>query len=138
MTEPIRIDGLKEFQRNLKKLNADLPKAVRVALNEAADVVVGAAVTRIPKRTGRAARSVKARSTRTAVRVSGGGNRAAYYPWLEFGGRVGRKKAVRRAFLPEGRYIYGAYADKRDSGEFGEVLQRALLDVVREAGIEVD
>lgn len=138
MTEAIRIDGLKEFQRNLGKLDKDLPKALRIALNKAADVVVGEAVSRIPKRSGRAARSIKARSTRTAVRVSGGGKRVGYYPWLEFGGRVGRKKATRRAFLKEGRYIYGAYAGKRDSGEFAEVLQAALLDVVRDAGFEVD
>jgi len=137
MAEAIRVDGLAEFSRNLRKLDADLPKALRVALNDAADVVVGAARVRVPKRSGRAAASIRARSTRTAVRVAGGGKRVPYYPWLDFGGRVGRRKAVKRAFLKEGRYIYAAYFDKTSSGAFQEVLTGALLDVARQAGIEV-
>lgn len=135
MSDPIKVDGLAQFSRDLRKLDADLPKALRLALNEAADVIVGYAVPRIPKRTGRAARSVKARSTRTAVRVVGGGNRAPYYPWLDFGGRVGPKKSVHRPFLKDGRYIYEGYFVKRS--EFSEVLERALLGVARQAGIEV-
>lgn len=135
MPEAIKIDGLAQFARDLKKLDGDLPKALRVAMNEAADIVVGAAVPRIPKRSGRAARSVKARSTRTAVRVVGGSARVPYYPWLDFGGRVGRSKAVSRPFLKEGRYIYKAYFAKQR--EFEDVLMEALIDVARQAGVEV-
>jgi hypothetical protein len=135
MADPIKIDGLAQFNRELKKLDAELPKAMRIALNEAADVIVSYAVPLIPKRTGRAARSVKARSTRNAARVVGGGNRAPYYPWLDFGGRVGRNRSVQRPFLSDGRYIYEGYFKRRD--EFGEVLTRALLGVAAQAGIEV-
>ena len=39
----VRITGLAEFSRNLKKLDSDLPKALRVAMNDAANVVVDAA-----------------------------------------------------------------------------------------------
>lgn len=136
MADAIRIDGLAQFSRNLKKLDADLPKALRIALNEAADVVVSDARPRIPRKTGRAQASLKARSTRTAVRVVGGGRRAPYYPWLDFGGKVGRNKSVKRAFLKDGRYIYRSYFDNQD--EFANVLERALLDVVKNAGLEVD
>ena len=136
MADAIRIDGLAKFSRDLKKLDADLPKALRIALNEAAQVVVDYAVPRIPKRSGRAARSVKARSTRTAVRVVGGGRSAPYYPWLDFGGRVGRNRSVARPFYSDGRYIYDGYFKKRD--EFGEVLTRALLGVAAQAGVVVD
>lgn len=136
MAEAIRIDGLAQFSRNLRRLHADLPKALRVALNEAADVVVGEARPRIPKRTGRAASTLKSRSTRTAVRVSAGGRRAPWYPWLDFGGKVGRNRSVRRAFLKEGRYLYAAYFERSD--EFTEVMARALLDVARQAGVEVE
>lgn len=135
MTEPIRVEGLREFSRNLKKLDADLPKALRIALNEAADVVVKGARPKVPRKSGRAAASIKARSTRTAVRVVGGGNRVPYYPWLDFGGRVGRNKSVRRPFLKEGRYIYASYFANTD--EFTKVLESALLDVARQAGVEV-
>lgn len=136
MSDAIRITGLAEFSRNLKKLDADLPKALRVALNEAADVVVDYARPRIPKRSGRAQRSLKARSTRTEVRVSAGGNRAPYYPWLDFGGRVGRNRSVQRPFLKEGRYIYAGYFAKRK--EFTEVLEAALLKTAEAAGVAVD
>ena len=136
MAEPIRIDGLAAFSRNLKKISDDAPKKLRLALNEAADVVVADAVRRVPRRSGRAAASVKARSTRTAVRISGGGNRAPYYPWLDFGGRTGRKRSVRRAFLPDGRYIYAAYFDKQP--QFEQVLVRSLVDLVEGAGLVMD
>ena len=138
MADAIKVDGLAQFSRNLKKLDADLPKALRIALNEAADVVVGDAKSRVPRRTGRAQASIKAQSTRTAVRVKAGGARVPYFAWLDFGGRVGRKRSVKRAFLKEGRYLYAAYFDKRDSGELQTVLTKALLDVVRQAGLEVD
>lgn len=138
MADPIRIEGLAQFSRSLKALDSDLPKALRLALNEAADVVVDYAVPLIPKKSGKAARSVKARSTRTAVRVVGGGNRAPYYPWLDFGGRVGRNRSVKRPFLKDGRYIYEGYFKKSESGEFQEVLTKALLGVAAQAGVVVD
>lgn len=134
--EPIRVEGLREFARNLKKLDADLPKALRVALNEAADIVVKGARPRVPRRSGRAAASIKARSTRTAVRVVGGSNRVPYYPWLDFGGKVGRGKSVSRPFLREGRYIYASYFKHRD--ELAAGLETALIDAARAAGVEVD
>lgn len=137
MAEPIKIEGLNEFVRNLKSLDRDLPKAVRKAFNEAADVVVDDARPRVPSRSGRARRSLRSRSTQTRARVSGGGGRAPYYPWLDFGGRVGRDKSVRRPFYREGRYIYRSYFEARDSGEFERVMVKALLDVVESAGIAV-
>lgn len=136
-SDPIKIEGLREFNRALRDLDSELPKALRIAMNKAADVVVGDAVPHIPARSGRARASVKARSTRTAARVAGGGNRAPYYPWLDFGGRVGKNKSVRRPVLQKGRYIYNAYFQNRDSGRFQDVLSTALIDVAKEAGIEV-
>jgi mRNA-degrading endonuclease RelE of RelBE toxin-antitoxin system len=133
----VKVDGLAQFQRDLKKLDSDLPKALRVALNKAADVIVTDARPEVPKRTGRAQGSVRARSTRTAVRVSAGGRRAPYYPWLDFGGKVGRHRSVSRAFFTDGRYLYPTYFRRRDAGEFQEVLAAALLDVASAAGIEV-
>lgn len=138
MAEAIQIKGLREFVGNLRKLDADLPKVLRVAFNEAATSIVDEAVVHIPKRTGRAASTVRARSTPTAVRVTGGGNRAPYYPWLDFGGRVGKGKSVVRPFYSDGRYIYASYFAKTASGEFQAALTRALLGAVERAGIEVD
>lgn len=137
MAEAIKIDGLAAFSRNLRKLDSDLPKALRIALNEAANLVVDDAKPHVPRRSGRAAGTIKAKSTRTAVRVSAGGRRAPYYPWLDFGGKVGRNKSVGRAFFTDGRYLYPSYFAKRDSGELQQVLTRALLDVAASAGVVV-
>ena len=136
MADLIKIDGLAAFSRNLRKLDKDLPKALRLAINEATGIVVQEAARRVPVRTGKAKASVKAMSTRTASRIAGGSNRVPYFAWLDFGGRTGRRKSVQRAFLKEGRYLYAAYFDKRD--EFDETLSRALLRVARQAGVEVD
>ncbi len=137
-TKPVKIEGLKQFNKDLKTLDKDLPKMTRLALNEASSVIVDSARPKIPTRSGKARRSVKAQSTRTLARVSGGGGRAKYYPWLDFGGRVGKNKSVRRPFLKEGRYIYAAYHRKKRSGEFDRILEDALVKVVSSAGFEVD
>lgn len=133
----IKITGLKEFNKSLKALDAELPKAVRVAMNKAAQLVVDEAKPHVPSRSGKAARSIRGQSTRTAVRVTAGGAKAPYYPWLDFGGRVGRRKQTQRAFSTDGRYLYPAYFKLRDSGEFVDIMSAALADVARSAGLEV-
>jgi hypothetical protein len=137
MPDPITITGLREYLRALKKMDADLPKAVRVVLNKAADLVIDLARPDVPSRSGRAARSIRGQSTRTAVRVTAGGKRAPYYPWLDFGGRVGRKKSTRRPFDPEGRYLYPAYFDLRNEGTLIEVMSAGLVELAETAGFEV-
>jgi hypothetical protein len=134
--EPVKIEGLAEFNRNLRKLGSDLPKALRLAHNEAAQLVVDYARPRVPRKTGRAAGTIKAKSTRTESRVSGGSKRASYYPWLDFGGRVGPKRSVHRPFIKEGRYLYPALGAQYD--KFVALLEEKLIDVAREAGVEVD
>lgn len=139
----VKIHGLREFRAKLKALDADLPKALRLAFNAAADVVVADAQPRVPRLTGAARASITSRSTQTTARVKGGGSKAPYYPWLDFGGQIGNRsgKAVgergKRPFLKEGRYIYDAYYRKRDSGEFVEAMSKALTKVARAAGLEV-
>lgn len=135
VTDPIRIDGLREFLRSLRELDGELPKAVRLAFNTAAEVIVEAARPRVPQRTGRARKSVRARSTRTEARVIGGGKRVPYYPWLDFGGKVGRGLSIDRPFIKEGRYIYASYYEHKD--EFLQVMIDALIEVARQAGVEV-
>jgi hypothetical protein len=137
MAEPIKIEGLNRFVRDLKTIDAELPKMVRKAFNTSTDLVVDDARPRIPRRSGRARGSVRSRSTQTFARITGGGAKAPHYPWLDFGGRVGRRGSIRRPFLTEGRYIYRSYYDLRARGEFERVMVAELLRVVRSAGIEV-
>lgn len=136
MTDAIKIDGLDQFRANLKVMDRELPKALRMAFNAAAEIVVNDARPRVPSKSGRARGSVKARSTQAYSRVSGGGNKAPYYPWLDFGGKVGRGKSVSRPFLKDGRYIYDAYF--RNKARYAEMLEKSLLDVAVQAGVEVD
>lgn len=138
MAETLRVEGLKEFQRALKQMSKEHPKALRRAQNVAADLVVRNALPKVPVRSGAARRSLKAASTQTATRVRGGGARAAYYPWLDFGGRVGRARSVSRPFRKEGRYLYKTYYALRDSGEFQDLLSEELVKVGRAAGLEVE
>jgi hypothetical protein len=136
--EPIRIDGLREFARNLRQLDKDLPKGIRLAGNEAAKLIIGDAKHRIPvgpATGGHATSSLKAKSTRTEVRVSAGGNRYPYYPWLDFGGKVGRNRSVSRPFLKTGRYIWHAFKDNKNEVE--QAYLDGLMQVAKSAGIEV-
>lgn len=135
MIEPIKVAGLAEFNRNLRKLGADLPKALRLAQNEAAEIVVDWAAPRVPVRSGRARKTVKAKSTRTEARVQGGSRQAAYYPWLDFGGKVGINKSVSRQFYSDGRYIYPGLAANRDA--VYEVLVANLVKLANQAEMEV-
>lgn len=137
MIDPIKIDGLAAFTRNLRKLDSDLPKTLRVAMNDAAQVVVDWAHPRVPRRSGRAARSLRVASTGKAVRVRAGGKRVPYFAWLDFGGE-GRVKGrpAKRPFKKEGRYLWAGYSTNRS--EVQRITERALLDAARSAGVEVD
>ncbi len=134
--DPIKITGLAEFNRSLRKINADLPKELRGALNTGAEVIVRWGQARIPTKSGKARKSLRASSTRTAARVTGGGARVPYYPWLDFGGKVGRKKSVKRAFLSNGRYIFAGYSANAE--EIHETIVDALIEVAESAGVAVD
>lgn len=132
----LQIDGLKQYQKSLRRLDSDLPKALRVALNGCADFLIDKTRPQIPKRSGKAAGSLTARSTRTAVRIAVGGRAAPYYPWLDFGGAVGRDNSVVRPFYKEGRYLYPTL--RKNSDEFAKITRGALVAVGRDAGIDID
>lgn len=135
--EVIAVEGLREVQHALRALDSEAPKGLRVAHNRAAEIVVAEAKPRVPLgpgRRGHARDSIRVASTRTASRVKAGGARNPYYAWLDFGGRTGRKRSVRRPFIKEGRYIYPAFKAKRP--EVQAALEDALHDVIRDAGLE--
>lgn len=134
-TVKVEVSGLKEFNKSLRKMDSDLPKALRIALNGCSDFLIQKTKPQIPKRSGRAADSLKARSTRTAVRIAVGGPKAPYYPWLDFGGKVGKKDSVVRPFFTEGRYLYPTLRKNRD--EFTKIMQAAIVGVAEGAGLDV-
>ncbi len=136
MAETIRVTGLREFQAQLRAMDASLPRQLRLALNEAAAEIIDYAQPRIPRKTGRAASSLKARSTQRVARIGVGGRRAPYYPWLDFGGE-GRVKGrpAKREFMRSGRYVYKGLEVRRD--RVTEIMSEALTKLARDAGMEV-
>lgn len=134
----IRVEGLAQFSRNLKKLDSDLPKVLRLALKQASDLVADDIRPKVPRRTGKARRSIKAKATRTEARVEAWGDRVPYGKWLDWGGRVGRKKATVRPFIAgDGRYVYRSYSNLKKSGQVQAVLEKALQDVATQAGVVI-
>ena len=136
VTSKVEVTGLAEFNRGLRKLDSEAPKQLRLALNEAAELLITRVRPQIPKRTGTAAGSLKTKSTRTSARIAVGGRKAPYYPWLDFGGKTGPGKSVERKFYTEGRYIYPTLA--KVGPEIAEKLGSTIRAVARDAGLDVD
>lgn len=133
--DPIRVDGLAQLRKSLKDSETGSPTMVRLALNDAAQIVVSVAKPRIPRDSGTAAGTLKAASTATKSQIKVGGTKAPYYPWLDFGGSTGKHKSVHRPFLRSGRYIYPAYSQERLN--IMKLLEKRLTQVVTDAGLEV-
>lgn len=130
----VEVEGLADFRRSLRSVGSDATKALRIALNSVADLIIGEARKDIPKRSGKAAASLKAASSGATIRIRVGGKKAPYYPWLDFGGKTGRDKSVVRRFYSEGRYLYPTL--RKESDRFDERLETALQGVAADAGLE--
>lgn len=131
----ISIRGLRDFQAALKAMDGESQKKLRVAMNAAADLVTERARRGVPTRSGKAKGSVKSASQQRVAQVKGGGNKAPYYPWLDFGGQVGRKGTPERRFIDVGRFIYPAFSAQYD--EVMAELQGQLVALARDAGLDV-
>ncbi len=137
MDAKVEIGGLAALNRGLRAVGAEAPKRLRLAFNDSANLLVDEVRPTIPSVTGAARASLKARSTRTSARVAVGGKRAAYFPWLDFGGqgRVAGRPAE-RPFLKEGRYVYPGL--RRIRPDIEQSLQDGIEQVVAAAGLELD
>lgn len=133
-TTAVKVKGLRDLQAALKATEDGLQKELRVALNRAADLVASGAARRVPVKTGRARASLRAQSSQREAKVVGGSKKAAYYGWLEFGGRIGRDKATRRPFVKGGRYLWPAYAAQR--AQVAKVIADELDALMRRTGLD--
>jgi hypothetical protein len=146
--EDVRIitHGVKELQKALKQMDANAPKELKAGFTNIAENVAAAIRPKIPG-SGRAASSVKARGSQRGGAIAFGGSRAPHYPWLDFGGSVGRghqqgrpwSGAIKRDWrgnpAGEGRYVYPTIREKRDYiiRETDEMMER----LAKRAGFEV-
>lgn len=132
----VKVVGIPALQKALRDLDKDLPKELAKGFAEAAEIVRRDAVALIPERSGAAKASVKVKKQQRAASLAVGGSKAEYYPWLDFGGAVGRNDSVRRPFIKSGRYIYPSLAKNRDEvmAKVDEVIER----MAKKAGFETD
>lgn len=131
----IKVHGLRELQASLKAIDGESQKEIRTALNEALDDVVGKIRPKIPVETGAARSSLKAQSGQREARIKAGGARVPYVPWLEFGGRVGRKRSIQRRFISQGRYIYPTYSRNHDL--VVQSVADAVFGLIEKHGLDV-
>lgn len=134
IVDPISIKGLREFQAALKATDAGLPKQLRVVFNDAAEVVATDARRRVTARTGRAKGTIKVASQQRRAIVNAGGRKAPYYPWLDYGGRVGRDRSVARPWRPDGRYLFPTYRNSRQA--ILRTVDGALAKLYDDSGLD--
>lgn len=93
---PIKMElvGLKELLTALSKVAPESKKELSAGLKAVGKLVQGDTVAAMPRRKGKAKKSVKVKVvTRRGfegVEISEGGEAAPHVPWLDFGGTVGR------------------------------------------------
>lgn len=141
LSQPLQIQGLVEFQKALKNLDGESQKLLRVVLNDVAQIIVNVAKPRVPRKTGAAAASIRAMSSQRESRVAAGGKKAPYFPWLDYGGRVGRGRvgqnsgSVHRDFIKTGRYIFPAYEQERANVQ--KLAEKRLAELATSTGLAV-
>lgn len=137
MVDNVRVEirGLREFRGALQQIERELPRELAVRYLERARDLAGRVASQVPRLTGRAAGSVAPRPAASGAALVAGGARAPHFPWLEFGGAVGRNRSVRRELVPDGRWIYPTIAEAGD--EIGQAAGDAVESVARRAGFEV-
>lgn len=164
MPVKMELKGLSEMLASMRKVAPEAKREFTAALKTIGKGVAEDAAADMPRRRGKAKRSVKVKVvTRRGfegVQISEGGSVAPYTPWLDFGGTVGRGRrstaritlhgggrvsvqrggsrgsgSVVRPYIKDGRYLYPAYYRRYDD------MVAATLEAVRaaatSAGLEV-
>lgn len=146
MAAAIEVRGLREVQSAFRKVDKDLPKGLRTEFLGIAQDVQHGIQAKVPRRTGHAAGSVRARASQRGAGIAFGGQAAPYFPWLDFGGSTGKghrpgvseSGSVKR--LPwmgtsgEGRYVYPTISEKR--ADIEKAAEDAVMNVAKSAGLE--
>lgn len=127
----IREEGLDEYRRSVDRFRRDFDDVRDVAVDEAADLVVVTARPRFPVMRGRARRGLVARDNEVV-------HQSEHGPFIDFGGRVGRRRSVVRPFRRRGRYVLPSLDDLERGGDIERLMDRAVAEEARRAGLEVD
>jgi hypothetical protein len=130
------VTGLRDLGKALKEAEDGAQKELALALKGIAEGVASDVRSRVPHRTGRAQASYKPRGSARGASIAFGGDKAPYVPWLEFGGRVGKGKSVKRPVIKGGRYLYPAITDNMQDLE--QLVADAIDDITSRYGFKVE
>lgn len=120
--------GLTEVHAALKAIDRDAPKELREGFLPVITDVAGRIRETVPRVTGKAAMSIRPRASQkgAGIAFSDSDGTVPYYPWLDFGGTVGRGGGQVRPFIKGGRYVYPGILSSMDDIEerAEEVMER--------------
>jgi len=123
--DTIKIEGLRELQRTLKRLgDVDTVNAIKKLNRDAAQEAASKAQARVPVRSGKLRQSIRGSGQQAAGVVRAGTARVPYAGPVEFGGYPGD-----RPFVAEGRYIFPAIEEVRK--ELRTRYEKELARVLR-------
>jgi len=136
MPDPIRVEGLKEFNRELRKIDRDFPKQVRLVNLRIATQVANEARAGAQSLGGvaaKAAPSIKALAQQARAQVKLGSDRYPYALGAEFGsaGKYPQFKAWRGSGQSAGYFLYPAI--RHESPQIIASYSRMVADVTRAA-----
>ena len=110
----VYVSNLAEVRKYLRKIHPDLVPVLREDLKVAIiQNTLPAIMRKVPKKSGYAQFTIKARSGGNTLYVLAGGKSsvAPYFGWLDFGGTLkglgrGRNQTITRQIIKRGRYVY--------------------------------
>lgn len=131
----LKVTGLGDLQKAVATLGPAGERELYAVMGSASKLIVAAARPLVPERTGRARGSLKVVPSNKKIAIQAGGDVAPYFGWLDFGGRVGRKKHTWRTRTDGGRYVYPTY--HRHVDDIDKLMQAAIKRITAAAGLEM-
>lgn len=136
--DAVHVENLAQFRKALGAVDPALPKALRDKLKPIGERIATRARSGMPRRSGRAAGSVKSGVSGNRAYVQIGKAAVPYAPWLDFGGTLrptgGRRNTIVRPKVQGGRYLYPAIEAMRTQTE--HAASQAFDEAAREARLK--
>lgn len=128
----VRVDGLRELRRDLKQIDATLPRKLNAEIKRAAEPMRAEAARNAPRRTGRLAASLKVGTAGSKVRIYSKRDGASVIHW---GGRH-PLFGNRQRFYAQKANPFIARAAERGAGSLERDLAHAVEALMRNAGFQ--
>lgn len=140
MSEDVRIEGLREFNRAVRKASNETAKQLRREMKRrVAEPAAQRVRANVPVDSKRWQRAIRPGATQRGAHITWGRASVPYAPWIEFGGRrrhgPGGAAVATRTRVAEGRYVYPEVGRAR--GDAIEEAQRVLEEAFQRARLEL-